>query len=499
MTRRPPRARALAPRAGLTLAEVLVAILIMGIGLVSVASLFPIGLLRVRDATRNQRTVLLMKSAAGEIEARNLFNKLSFTYSWYQLIAQNAQSPTPNDPWVNEVLLNTINANQPGMNIMAPPPSANNPNPPYGMGGMGPGLPVAYDPLWWSTLDQTNAGNMNPLTALQAGNPSLEGRFGVGIDLNGNTTLRADPLGGSTPSGHGLQRITNFLPYSYPATLGYPWDFTYPDLNVPQAPDVSGEVFASPDDIVFQKVGVGASTPTGDSLHSGVGSPIIPDLSVNILQTPNGPIYRTSNSWTYSWMFTGYQVDVRDWSTFAGSVVLFHNRPIGLVHTPLPNGSTLTTAADERVVEAIFGYSSSIDFSAGYNIGGTPVGYGAGDQRIVLVRWPSWQEDPKGLAAGNYIADTTYERYSQLWITKFSSYGTPGQRCNWYRIAKAGPAEIDPDLGPGYRRKILTLATPVRSRTMLQMVNGHTDAAFVNVATVNPYVVNVVTKVFYAR
>jgi hypothetical protein len=230
-------------------------------------------------------------------------------------------------------------------------------------------------------------------------------------------------------------------------------------------------------------------------MTSGVGSPVVPDLSLSV-NAANG-LPQPSNQWNYTFMFTGYQVEVRDWSTFAGSVVLFHNRPIGQVQVPTPTGP-MTVAADERVVEAIFGYSSSIDFTAGYNFNGTPVGYGAGDQRIVLVRWPANQEDPKGLAAGNYIADTTYERYQIPSDLKFSQFATPGQRCEWYRIAKVTPAEPDPDI-PNYRRKILTLATPVRTRTMLTMANGHVDAAFLNVATINPYVVNVVTKVFYAR
>ena len=42
-------------RAGITLTEILIALLILSVGLVSVATLFPIGLLRLRDATRYSR------------------------------------------------------------------------------------------------------------------------------------------------------------------------------------------------------------------------------------------------------------------------------------------------------------------------------------------------------------------------------------------------------------------------------------------------------------
>ncbi|HWE38027.1 MAG TPA: hypothetical protein VG406_15760 [Isosphaeraceae bacterium] len=492
MTRRPPRAA----RSGLTLAEILVAILIMGIGLVSVASLFPIGLLRIRDASRNQRSVLLMESATSEIESRNMLNKLSFTFSYYS----NIPNIVPYDPWTTEGLVLASG----GVN------RATNP-------GSGPGLPVAYDPLWWAVMDDTHG--LNPMT--------LDGRFGVGVDLNGNSLLgRGDPLQTQfPPSAYGLQRITNFLPFPVPAiplsqvppygslagTIpAYSWDFTYPITNpsdpryspaLAGVPDIAGQIFASQDDVVFQKEGVGASTTAGNSLQSGIGSPVVPDLSLNTIAVNGTPVFRPSNQWNYTWMFTGYQVEVRDWATFAGSVVLFHNRPIGTVLVPTPNGP-MTVGADERVVEAIFGYSTSIDFSAGYAIGGQNVGYGAGDQRIVLVRWPATQEDPKGLAAGSFIADTTYERFQVPSDQKFSNFAYPAQRCYWYRIAKVTPAEPDPDMaaqGLNYRRKILTLATPVRARTLLYMNGNSVDAAFLNVATINPYVVNVVTKVFYAR
>ena len=49
MTARISRMR---PSRGITLTEILIAIMILGVGLVSLATLFPIGLLRLRDATR---------------------------------------------------------------------------------------------------------------------------------------------------------------------------------------------------------------------------------------------------------------------------------------------------------------------------------------------------------------------------------------------------------------------------------------------------------------
>ncbi len=60
------------PRSGITLTEILIAIMIMGIGLVSLATLFPIGLLRLRDATRYSRSATLLQTAAADASARGL-------------------------------------------------------------------------------------------------------------------------------------------------------------------------------------------------------------------------------------------------------------------------------------------------------------------------------------------------------------------------------------------------------------------------------------------
>ena len=67
--RRLARARG---RAGITLTEILIAILILGVGLVSVATLFPIGLLRLRDAARYSRSAYLAQSAGADMSSRNL-------------------------------------------------------------------------------------------------------------------------------------------------------------------------------------------------------------------------------------------------------------------------------------------------------------------------------------------------------------------------------------------------------------------------------------------
>src|SRR5271166_1665061 len=75
-------AASLAPsRAGITLTEVLLGIMILGVGLVSLATLFPIGLLRLRQAQRLSRSAYLVESAAADVAARGLLNPSSFAYA----------------------------------------------------------------------------------------------------------------------------------------------------------------------------------------------------------------------------------------------------------------------------------------------------------------------------------------------------------------------------------------------------------------------------------
>src|SRR5207249_4261757 len=92
-------------RSGITLTEILISIMIMGIGLVSLATLFPLGLLRLREANRSTRSALFAKTARNEVTARDLFNprnafnqKLPRNQPWY------AQ-----DPWVQDTPVNTAN------------------------------------------------------------------------------------------------------------------------------------------------------------------------------------------------------------------------------------------------------------------------------------------------------------------------------------------------------------------------------------------------------
>jgi type II secretory pathway pseudopilin PulG len=457
-------------RSGITLTEILISILIMGIGLVSLATLFPLGLLRFRNAARDNRTTLAGESAISEVAARDLFARRTFVQSWYPLNPFNNARFNNYDPWSQDLPPNVTAPaqgavyrgyggynpamyNQPGFPVLDYIP--------------GPGLPVAYDPLFWAMAHYNTAGTPTPLTpTLSPGTNNNEGRFGSGIGF-----LRDDPTdkNNPVPSAHGLQRLSNFLPASsFPAA-----ELIYHDRAGLTMRDVASDVFTSLDDIVFQ-----AGTQAA--------SPLVPDIS-------GGQIF---NDLSYSWMFTGQQTTAGEYTTFDGSIVMFHNRAFGM---DLINGTFIPTG--ERVVEAAWGWSTSVD-ATGPPMSGT--GYGVAADRVVLIRWPATAPDPN-ITLGSWIADVTYERSAASSQTRFDNVGPySGQRCHWYRVVRRGDVQPDPGFlgdpsNTNFRRMVLTLSNPVQSRTLLNnnSATGPVGSPIhVNAALISPFVVNVFPALF---
>ena len=441
MTRRMPRARS-----GITLTEILISILILGVGMVSLATLFPIGLLRLRDAQRNSRSTLLYYSAGNDLQARDCFNFASFPSSWYGptipgtggtasafvAAGYNAQGY---DPWAHDPLISG------GADVGV-------------TRTIGRGLPVMYDPLWWSVILPQVAGQASNGTLASTTGPlpaSPAGRFGAAT-----TALHTDSGTGNAASAAGLQRLTNFI------TLGDP------------------SLFVSQDDLVTMASGPSSQNtpPTATTPGSyDFGSPVLPVLTY----ANSSSIPRTQNDWSYSWAFTGQRIHVNEFTAYVGSIVVFNNRPFAVGTGGVPAG--------ERVVEGIFGYGR-----------GNAVGVSTGDPRLVLLRWPSSQPDPD-VAVGSWLADVTYEQNGTTATSKFTS--NPGigslQRCHWYRVAKRSVPVPDPDATNygGYRRMTVTLAAPVVERTLLTA--GSDVPVITNAALLCPSVVNVIPKVVYSR
>src|SRR5262249_41533395 len=144
MIRRDPRGRS-----GITLTEILISILILGVGMVSLLTLFPLGLLRLRNAARSSRSTYLFESAGADLSARNLLTKFSFITP---VAITPYQSPTGvYDPWVQDTPVygaDWYNVQNPGAYRGVGGAGVLGTN--FGTTGYvaGPGLPVAYDPLW---------------------------------------------------------------------------------------------------------------------------------------------------------------------------------------------------------------------------------------------------------------------------------------------------------------------------------------------------------------
>ncbi len=456
-------------RSGITLTEILIAILIMGVGLISLATLFPLGLIRLREATRQGRAGTTFETAADDIDARALLYKPSFHNTWYGFRDPFVQDSAPDGTYAT-----IINNAVVGSGVIA----SGSVTLPANNVGLTSGLPICYDPLWRSLTGIVPILPFPPSTTNPPGTPQTAGttyfdqtldfkntyvtkfdeaRFGAGVfgTALSYPYLRDDPTNPAgtsiVPSAHGLQRLTNFIPWS---SLGLTpqYGFTCTNLALAanlQPADVSGNVFTSIDDIVFNAADVGANSP----------SPVLPDMS------SGGP----QADYRFTWFFTGRQTDANgNGGQFTGEIVVCDGRPFGF--DPIP-GLTQGAPSGETVVEAVYGYR--------------------GNPKAVQLRWKNTLADPP-LRAGGWIADTTYERYSVVYQSRATNSSSSFARCNWYQIAKRIDPSDDLDF-PGYRSTVVTLTSPVRATTSL----GSTGFPIhVNVALIMPSVINVFPRAF---
>jgi type II secretory pathway pseudopilin PulG len=479
---------------GITLTEILIAIMIMGVGLVSLATLFPLGLLRLRDAARYSRSAYLSQSAAADVISRSLLLDGSFAAIDLQNNGANPQIPfwyTTNP----SLFYNPFTRDTPyyGADWLTDPAG---PGADATVAGGG-GLPIAYDPLWrYQTVNPGNtqangAAPVPPGGYYVFDNNSFEARFGAGDKF-----LRND-LDGNPASAYGLQRISNFnRPYYGVDAAGNPIPLMPASLTVPT-------IFVSPEDVVWQDPTNQSYSIAGNVVSAAAGkgtpgvgttpSPVLPDLSISPWQTVT--------DWRYSWMFTGQLTNAANHSCFDGSLVIFENRPFAIAAVTGPNGAGYQVDG-ETVVEAIFGHSGNINAN----------GYATGADRTVLLRWNSSLPDPV-VKGGDWIADITYERnqsivISRWWQTSPAPLGVanptnnnewdnlPAQRCYWYQVQKVTPAVPDPYLGNTYRSMVVYVNQSLISRTVLSAVG---TPIVMNAALIAPNVVNVIPQTFFTR
>ncbi len=475
-------------RSGITLTEILIAILIMGIGVISLATLFPIGMVKLRNAQRYSRSFYLFESAAADLGSRNLLSASvgSFLYTpfyqapgpalgngltgYYDPFLQD--TPTFGAAWTTIPTLSPTGVYR-GFGGFNSTPSQGTLPPVPGMG-----LPVAYDPMW-------RAFTINPATGTQGVFPSTspEARFGSGAGL-----LRPDP-GGGFPSAHGLQRVSNLsnFPLSYVV-----------------------QTFVSPEDVVLQETsGVYPPDPSNPTAGGQVLAPstIVPDMTALVNGNPT-----TTNDYRFSWFWTGQRSDALNATIFDGSIVICENRQFGIDLLPslsaAPTGTLLSGSVPvptgETTVEALWGYSGAADpvtLSGG-------IGYGSRSAlRSVVLRWSTSRPDPD-VRVGGWICDTTYERDQATSATRYPQTGGTslysGQRCFWYQVTKKTDIIPDPgftgDVG-SYRRMTVTVSTPLQARSLL---TGFGNAAgpspvHVEAALIMPSVITVIPRTIISR
>jgi prepilin-type N-terminal cleavage/methylation domain-containing protein len=443
-------------RRGVTMTEVLIAIMILGIGMTSLMTLFPIGLMKLRDARRNNRASLLAENVASDLKTRDLLSRYSFAAT---LNASGVTGGNLFDPWTKDIQALYDKAN--AANVIEIQTAT----------GFGIPIVCCYDPLFYSNLAYTNSPAFSNVSQLV--DPKF--RFGRAF---GND-LRSDP-DGSLASGFGLPRLTNIWPALAASTL-------------PSIGNINSvaSIFVSQDDAVFP------------DFENEANPKIIDPKSAVTRQNPILPLVDNAstgayslNDWDYSWIFTGKS---RDRNVFEGDMVIYNKRQFG-VNTDSNNA--VTGISGERVVEGIFGLGS-----VPMTTNNGTMGYAAGKSRKVLLMWPKIDgaERPE-IKIGGWIADVTYEPYLNTTVSRFMQdfdgdgrpdVEHPGQRCHWYRIVQRSevtdPYVADPGLNglTNMEAMIVTVDRPVVSKTLLKKSGAGYQPVHVNAALIAPEVVAV--------
>lgn len=465
-------------RRGVTMTEVLIAIMILGIGMTSLMTLFPIGLMKLRDARRNNRSSLLAENVASDLKTRDLLSRYSFASTLnaagitngdtYNAWCDRVNRPRFSlfDPWSTDIqALYEININNSAQN-------ASNVIQIHSPSGYGIPIVCCYDPLFFSNLVYTQSPAFTNVA--QLANPNL--RFGRAF----NNDLRTDP-DGSRSSGFGLPRLTNIWPALAASGAG------------PSMGNINSvaSIFVSQDDPVFP------------DFENDANPKIIDPKAPSFRQNPILPLVDNAasgayslNDWEYSWIFTGKS---RDRNVFEGDMVIYNKRQFGVT---MDNNSNITGVMGERVIEGIFGLGS-----VPMTTNNGTMGYAAGNSRKVLLMWPKVDgaERPE-IKIGGWIADVTYEPYLSTTVSRFMQdfdgdgrpdVEHPGQRCHWYRIVQRSevtdPYIAEPGLAGLTDREamVVTVDRPVVSKTLLQKNGAGYQPVHVNAALIAPEVVSV--------
>ena len=199
-------------RAGITLIEVLAAIFIMGVGLLALFTLFPLGALNMARAVRDDRSAAIAANAAAMATAMDLRNDPNVS---------PFLGMTPAGP--------TISMTVGGVLVPVPPFQFPDPN--------GPGFPVLVDPTY-SALGQSSLGAIGNVT------PGIQ-RCGASYAGNSSNIARWFTF------QEEVTFTTNGQPKNSPGAVERPGTYTWtyllrrPQANRPEMCEMSVLVYAS--------------------------------------------------------------------------------------------------------------------------------------------------------------------------------------------------------------------------------------------------------------
>jgi prepilin-type N-terminal cleavage/methylation domain-containing protein len=423
------------PRRGVSLTEILIGIAILGIGVISLATLFPLGLLRLRRAVNDTRSTYLARSAMAETRVRHLI-------------------APPYGPLANVFRADGLLQNgEPGPAAFIPL--------------SGPGIPVIIDPLGVlksTTLSGADypsdaAKRVGLFAGVSSGIPRFRGNivaltlaeqvFSSADDLEYYETSRAVPLQANTGSGPQYLLPTNGLPF-VPGTMyrqsRYSWWILARKVNAGQRPTAASDLRSNDDD-------------NADGVTNGSDSPDIVDASLGIdsdEQNFPGPDGRYGRAGTLADANNNtIHDDAEDdlpAGPFAVSIAVFHNRDFD------ESLQSSTGAASERVMPFIF------------PVGIDGIANTADDAPPNVLRIPITGNVEPQISRESYVLDATYIPVA----------GGP-RHAYWYRVLSAERTidrSIDGSPVLGLR---VTLEGEVRAQnttiplsiTVLDAINGN--------------------------
>jgi prepilin-type N-terminal cleavage/methylation domain-containing protein len=311
-------------RRGLSLIEILIGIMILGIGVISLATLFPLGLLKMKRAVNDTRGVGLARDAVGQVHIRNLMSlrMRNAAMPWLPFAPGGPGYLTADPRWPAGTAL-TLGA---GLPVLVDP---------VGLAAR-PILPDTFgrDPL-------TTAPNADGLVRVTLGDPGPDGVMGTADDVV------ADP---GADASIGTADDVALYGFAIPPAAPLAW--------------AADAAFSSSDDLIY---GPDYATRWTPLQFARPGGPVVIGGQVSLLNPYNGAPYAPgtlSRERRYSWMFLARKVSASQLEgPYAVSAIVFYNRD--LIAGEIPFANPLGYPADgldPAIPDAVFKEASRLAY-----------------------------------------------------------------------------------------------------------------------------------------